>query len=243
MLDVRRELEELYGSAEPPRGVVHIMHVARSPQGLLGALRIGDPATPKSASDFFVVNAERAHADAVLTSAENLRREPELQHALQGPWAHALTRYRRDTLAKHAPLTCAILTRSGELPDPHPVWSDGTDKLIFMPEQALAAAAPHGARIVRIADLDAVSAARWLITHGLATISVEAGPKTVRALYEANAVDELWLTHWESVTKDAAFAGMLPDDDTLFRGLTLLGSSLRSEGGHTFRFERWVRAR
>jgi hypothetical protein len=61
----------------------------------------------------------------------------------------------------------------------------------------------------------------------------------VRSLYEAGAVSELWLTHWESVTPNAEFAGALPDDSTLFRGLSLVGSSERSEHGQQFRFERW----
>jgi riboflavin biosynthesis pyrimidine reductase len=274
MRDVARELTALYGTAAPPGpGVLHVMHVARTASGRLGALRIGAPATPKSESDFFVVNATRAHADAVLTSAENLRREPALSHALQGPWAEALARYRSQALGKHAPLTCAILTRSGDLPDPHPVWSDGTVKLILMPapERPLpsplpggegtregtranplppgegmgegTSAGPHGARILRIPDLDAVSAVRWLAAHGCAAISVEAGPHSVQSLYAANAVDELWLTHWESPTKEAEFAGALPDDGTLFAGLALVGSSRRNEGGQTFRFERWARVR
>jgi riboflavin biosynthesis pyrimidine reductase len=263
MWDVARELTELYGTAAPPGpGVLHIMHVARTANGRLGALRVGVPSTPKSESDFFVLNAARAHADAVLTSAENLRREPALSHALQGPWAASLARYRSQTLGKHAPLTVAILTRSGDLPDAHPVWSDGSDKVILMPaavrplpnpfpagegtreeEATRAAANRHGARVVTIPNLDAVSAARWLAAHGSLTISVEAGPHSVQPLYAANAVDELWLTHWESVTRDAEFAGTLPDDGTLFAGLSLVGSSRRNEGGHSFRFERWTRAR
>jgi riboflavin biosynthesis pyrimidine reductase len=243
MLDVARELMDLYGTAEPPRtGVLHVMHVARAPSGRLSALRIGPASTPKSESDFFVVNAERAHADAVLTSAENLRREPALSHALSGLWAEALARYRREVLHKSAALTCAILTRSGDLPDPHPVWSDGTTKLIFAPEAAapaLRARFAARATVVGLEGLDAVSAAHWLRAHGAATVGVEAGPRSLQSLYTQRAVSELWLTHWESVTPDAEFAGALPEDATLFAGLTLLGSSRRSEGGQSFRFERW----
>jgi len=253
MQDVARELTELHGTAEPPRpGVLHIMHVARAPDGRLAALRVGTPSSPKSESDFFVVNAARAHADAILTSAENLRREPALSHALSGPWADALVRYRRDVLHKHAPVTCAILTRSGELPYPHPVWSDGTNKIVLSPSSpALAGerAEPlhrwqreNHVEMASLPDLDAVSAVRWLHDQGFALISVEAGPRTVAALYAAAAVSELWLTHWESVTAEAEFAGALPDDATLLRGLTLRGSSRRTEHGHSFRFERWVRS-
>jgi riboflavin biosynthesis pyrimidine reductase len=246
MLDVARELSLLYGSAEPPRqGVMHIMHVARDPSGTLSALRIGPASTPKSETDFFLVNASRAHADAVLTSAENLRREPTLSHALQGPWSAALTRYRHDVLQKREPLTCAILTRSGDLPYPHPVWSDGSTKLIFTPADApplrSVTTGEHAAEahVIQLPKLDAVSATRWLRANGSPLVSVEAGPRTVRSLYEAGAVSELWLTRWESVTPDAEFAGALPEDSALFRGLSLVGSSERSERGQQFRFERW----
>jgi riboflavin biosynthesis pyrimidine reductase len=260
MLDVARELTALYGTAEPPRpGVLHVMHVARDAQGRLAALRIGAPSTPKSETDFFVLNAARAHADAVLTSAENLRREPGLSHALQGPWAEALARYRRETLRKQAPLTCAILTRTGDLPFAHPVWDDGSTKIVFMPASAISSSLsltlsqvrgeregrgdpPPAPRIVQLPDLDAVSAAQWLRANGASLVSVEAGPRSVRSLYEASAISELWLTHWQSVSADAEFAGPLPADETLFRELVLLGSSERSEHGHSFRFERWSRS-
>jgi len=247
MPDVARELEALYGSAEPPRpGVLHVVLAARAADGRLSVLRIGAPSTPRSESDFFVVNATRAHADAIVTSAENLRREPQLNHALQGPWASALAQYRREVLHKSAPLTVAILTRTGDLPCPHPFWSDGTTKLVMTPagtsSQARELATPDPVHFLAVPNLDVVSAARSLHARGLPLVSVEAGPRTASALYDAQVVSELWLTRWESVTRDAEFAGALPDDALLFRGLTLLGSARRREGGHDLRFERWARA-
>ncbi len=250
MRDVARELESLYGSAQPPLpGVLHIVHAARAADGRLSVLRIGAPSTPKSESDFFVVNAARAHADAILTSAENLRREPQLSHALQGPWAGALAQYRREVLRKSAPLTVAILTRTGDLPSPHPVWSEGTTKLVLTPagtsppprKRARERATTDPVHYIPVPNLDAVSAAHYLHARGLPLVSVEAGPRTVSALYDAQAVSELWLTRWQSVTSDAEFAGALPEDALLFHGLTLLGSAQRNEGGHDFRFERWTR--
>ena len=251
MPDVARELEALYGSAQPPLpGVLHVVYTARAANGRLSPLRIGAPSTPKSETDFFVVNATRAHADAILTSAENLRREPQLSHALQGPWASALAEYRRDVLHKSAPLTVAVLTRTGALPSPHPVWSDGTNKLLLTPAGtpppqrggAREGAPADPVQHISLPDLNATNAAHYLHARGLPLVSVEAGPHTVATLYEAQAVSELWLTRWESVTSDAEFAGALPEDALLFRGLTLLGSARRSEGGHAFRFERWTRS-
>jgi riboflavin biosynthesis pyrimidine reductase len=242
---VERELEALYGSTQLCRaGVVHVTHVARAPSGRLAALEIG-PWSPHSPTDFFVLNLCRARADAILTSAENLRREPQLSHALQGPWAAALSAYRRALLGDvEAPL-CAILTRSGALPQDHAVWSDGTRKLVLTsPEREAEVRARVGelARVLALEGLSARSACSWLTANGARLVSIEAGPSSARGLYEPPAqVDELLLTHWESAPPDARLAGELPEDDALFQGLRLAGSARRSEGSQSFRFERWVR--
>ena len=257
MLDVESELSSLYGS-EPliTRGTVHVVHVARGPNGVLHALRVGSLNAPHSPTDFFVLNVCRARADVLLTSAENLRREPTLQHQLQGPWAEALGRYRSHTLGKAGPPVCAILTRSGELPEQHPFWGDGTSKLLLCPsekqhELALRFQSPlarpgarfdQRAQVIGLPALDARSACSFLHAHGYPLVSVEAGPSTARALYDAPAqVDELLLTHWQDAPVSAELAGPLPPDGALFQGLSLCGSSTRGEAGQRFRFERWRR--
>jgi riboflavin biosynthesis pyrimidine reductase len=243
---LEQELSALYG-AQPlnTRGTVHVVHAARGPGGVLHALRVGSPGAPHSATDFFVLNLCRARADAVLTSAENLRREPTLTHDLQGPWAAALKEYRSQALSKSAPLTCAILTRTGELPAQHPFWHDGTRKLVLCPAQLTQDVSRRvGARaqVVGLDGLSARTACAWLHGNGHALVSVEAGPSTASTLYEApSQVDELLLTSWETASAEAELAGPLPDDPSLFAQLRPTSCCTRDEAGETFRFERWAR--
>lgn len=243
MLDVTRELDALYGShALGTRGVIHPVHAARGEAGRLHALRI-DAQTPRSETDFFVLSLCRARADAVLTSAENLRREPKLSHALSGPWAPVLHAYRREELGKGA-LACAILTRTGDVPLDHPVWDDGTHKLLLAPPalvSGLRGRIGRRAEVVAFDDADAADACALLHARGLALISVEAGPHSAAALYARHAVDELWLTVFQRGTEAPALAGALPPDAVLFAGLSLVGASERSEHGLGFRFELWRR--
>jgi riboflavin biosynthesis pyrimidine reductase len=243
--NVERELAGLYGEHPLPRaGILHSVHAVRAADGRLHALRIDEHA-PKSETDWFALSLCRARADAVLTSAENLRREPQLSHRLSGPWADTLTRYRAEMLGKPATLACAILTRSGDLPLDHPVWKDGTHKLVLCPPDAAAllrAKLGTRAEILAAPDLSVAHACRLLQARALALISVEAGPRSASSLYADDpCVTELWLTRWESAPAEAALAGALPADATLFAGLQLLGSNTRVEHGEHFRFERWQR--
>lgn len=243
--NVEHELDALYGDHTLPRaGILHSVHAVRAASGRLHALRIDEHA-PKSETDWFVLSLCRARADAVLTSAENLRREPQLSHRLTGPWAEALMGYRAKQLGKLAPLTCAILTRSGELPLEHTVWSDGTQKLVLCPPDAapgLRAGLGARAEVVAVQDLDAPKACRLLQARNLPLLSVEAGARTASTLYAGERhVSELWLTLWESAPPDAALAAELPPDATLFGGMERIGRSQRREHGQLFRFERWQR--
>jgi len=239
-----QELDTLYGNhVLPHTGIVHTVHAVRAPSGRLHALRIDENA-PRSETDWFVLSLCRARADAVLTSAENLRREPRLVHTLTGPWAPRLRFHRTDILAKPS-LACAILTRSGNLPTDHPVWSDGTRKLLLCApaaETALRTRFADQAEVIPVPDLNAAAACALLTQLGLPLISVEAGPSTAAGLYTGpTRVSELWLTLWENAASDAALAGALPDDATLFAGLARVGASVREEHGQRFRFEQWRR--
>jgi riboflavin biosynthesis pyrimidine reductase len=245
--DVERELVALYGSRAPlpDVGVLHSVHAVRAPDGRLHALRI-DADAPKSETDWFVLSLCRARADLVLTSAENLRREPQLSHRLAGPWAGALQAYRRERLGKAAAPSVAILTRRGGLPARHPVWQDGTPKLVLTPPEAAASLERELgglAEVVAVPALSAQSACRMLAQRGFGLISIEAGPSTASSLYAAEppSISELWLTRWESAPADAALAGALPEDAQLFHGLHLVGDAERTEHGQRFRFEQWRR--
>jgi riboflavin biosynthesis pyrimidine reductase len=244
--EVERELEALFGSSELARsGVVHVSYVARDAQGRLCPLRMG-PEVPRSETDSFVLGLCRARADALLTSALNVRSEPGLSHRLTGRWAPALAAYRA-ALGKHEAPRCAILTRSGDLPREHPLWSDGTPKvLLTAPErvETLTALWNDRAQIVGLERPSARGACDWLCASGAALVSVEAGPSTANALYEdPSRVDELLLTLWEDAPENPALrAAPLAEDALLFRGLALSGSSRRIEAGHVFHFQHWARA-
>jgi riboflavin biosynthesis pyrimidine reductase len=244
---VERELEALFGTRDLPRaGVVHVTFAARDPRGRLCPLRL-EAQIPHGETDFFVLSLCRARADALLTSAQNLRAEPALRHALVGRWGPALAAYRQGTLGKREPPRCAILTRSGDLPREHPLWGEPTPKLLLSGAdqlEALRARWGERARTVGLEAPSARSACAFLHADGAALISIEAGPNTAATLYDAPPlVDELMLTLWEDAPPDPAlFADPLPEDARLFAGLTLVGSARRVEGGQHFHFQRWTRS-
>lgn len=238
--EVERAIRALYG-ARPlaTRGVLHVP--AARAEGPLRVLRIGEGA-PKSETDFFVLNLCRARCDAILTTAENLRREPGLRHDLQGSAAAPLAAYRREVLKKSEPPLCAVLTRSGDLPAEHAVWSDWTRKVVLSGQPLSAEVRERfGSDVacVHLDGLDARAACAWLRDQGAALVSVEAGPSTAGTLYGADSVvDELLLSLYEG---DAAvpLGGALPVDVT--GGLRCTADVERAEASGRWRFQRWAR--
>lgn len=242
--EVASRLRSLYGTTELLRaGVVHVTAVARSAQGPLRVLKI-DACSPKSESDLFVLNLCRARADAILTSAGNLRDEPSLVSSLMGPSADSLAHYRSETLGKGSPPVCALMTRGGDLPLAHPLWSDGTPKLVLTtPEAQQAVAARLGSRaeVVGVEALDARVAVAFLHARGLPLVSIEAGPSVNAALYRPpSQVDELLLSICEVALPDDALGGALVEDAALFAGLSCVAESPRDEQSGRWRFQRWV---
>lgn len=246
---LRSELEALYGDADFLRrdaGILHGVACMRAAGGRLHALRV-DQGSPKSETDFLALNLSRARADAILTSARNLRREAALSHDLSGRWGRALRAMRGAILGKNTPPTCAILTRSGQLPEAdHPVWRDGTPKVVLTePSQESALRKRLGARadVMALPGLTARSACAVLQREGARAVSVEAGPTTASELYQAPPqVDELLLTVCEAPLEARVVGAALPPDCELLRGLTRTARTRRVEGGLPFRFERWRRA-
>jgi len=243
--EVALAVEALYGRRElATEGVVHVSAVTRAEDGLLHVLKIG-PKSPKSATDFFVLNLCRARCDAILTTAANLRAEPDLMHTLQGPWATHLGRY-RESLGKSTPPTCVILTGSGDVPAEHPVWDDGTPKVVLTTESAASALrwlVGDRAEVVPVRALDARRACEVLRERGHGLISVEAGPTTARGLYEPpSAVDELLLSICDDSALHPELIGeALPDDARMFRGRLRTSEQTRREESGSWRFQRWIR--
>jgi riboflavin biosynthesis pyrimidine reductase len=241
-------LAQLYaGAALQTTGLSHVVAAVRH-AGRLHVLAIG-PHAPQSPTDFFVLQATRARADVILTSARNLRAEPHLQHAFVGERSDALKAYRR-SLGKPALPTCAILSASGDVPKDHLSFADGTPKLVLtLParEQALAKALRGKAEVLGIAGLSPTSAVTTLRARGFGLISLEAGPSTAAPLYAASAsvrVDELLLTLFEGALPDLRGLGpALPDDALLLSGLALRGESRIREPAGDFVFRLYQRQR
>ncbi len=232
-------LRALYGITDLPRsGVLHVVSVAAASRQVIA---IG-PGAPASEGDFFVLNLARASADAVLTTGSIVRHEPEYRLALQGPQAAALARYRRDVLGKSKPPLCVLMTRDGRLPRLHPLWEDGTEKLVLtVPEhaEALGRVLDGRASVLPVPDLDARNAVKLLRQRGVPRISIEAGPSANAALYEPPAlVEELWLSLYDGppVPLGGALSPRLTD------GMTLVSEVARDEQSGRWRYQRWLRA-
>ncbi|HEX5661179.1 MAG TPA: dihydrofolate reductase family protein [Polyangiales bacterium] len=235
--EVASWLRSLYGTTSfATRGVLHVTSIAPSQH----VIAIG-PGAPKSEGDFFVLNLARARADAVLTTGSIVRLEGAYHLALQGPHAPALERYRSDVLGKPRPPLCAIMTRDGRLPRLHPLWNDGTEKVVLTtPEhaEALERELDVSATVLAVAELDARRAVEVLRARGAELISIEAGPGANAALYEPPAlVDELSLSIYEGppVQLGAALTARLLD------GMTLASETVREEESGRWRYQRWLR--
>jgi hypothetical protein len=167
-----RRIRELYrADLLAPAGVVHVTSAWRDPGGRLFSLRLG-PKTPRSATDSFALELARARVDAIVTTGQILRDEPGLTSALRDP---ALIAWRRERLGKLAPPRVVVLSRDRHLDRSHPLFTTAEVS-------------------VRNANLREVLA-ELRDEQGVASVAIEAGPATTRALYEEPlGVDELMLS-------------------------------------------------
>jgi riboflavin biosynthesis pyrimidine reductase len=138
-----------------------------------------------------------------------------------------------------------ILTRSGDLPREHPVWDDGTRKIVLTAPgvgAALGARLGRRAQVVEVAGLTPRGAVSWLLHRDVSTIDIEAGPRTTNALYEApTLVEELLLSRFEGAIAPGKVGGALPPDAELFAGLTCVHEVRRHEQSGPWLFQRWRR--
>lgn len=242
--EIEKRARALYGAAatRPVSGVLHVLSAVETADGRLHVIKIG-PHAPKSSCDFFVLNYWRAHADAILTSAEVVRAEPGLRHDLQGPHASELAAYRKLRLQKAEAPIVAILTRTGDLPLAHEMWNDAVRYCVLTgPEREATLQSDLGARarVVGLPDLNAVTAVAWLRGEGARDILIESGPSTANALYGAvPGVEHLLLSHFEGMYDPAAVGGELVPPVQMFTGRTRVACAERTEESGPWRFERW----
>jgi riboflavin biosynthesis pyrimidine reductase len=233
-------------------GVLHVAAVWRPP-GLDRhvVLRIREE-TPRSELDFLILNLARARADAIVTTGRILRQEPALTHDLQGAGGvpNALDAWRRDELGLERPPWLLVLTSGRDLDPGHPAFRSWARPLVFCPftrvEQVRrqflgtrVAVSGHPSPSLRSA-LDHLEQER-----GARRISIEAGPSTAIAAYDAPArIDELLLSVFEAPEVPATIAGgELPSRRDLERILgPAVATFAAAEESGPWRFERYRRA-
>lgn len=196
--EVPAHLAAILGSAPSSVRVRHVCAVSAE-----GSVMRISPRTPRSALDFFLLNAARAGAGAILTTGRILREEPEVVHGVQGPPASvaALGAWRREILGLGALPWLAVLT-SGRAVDPdHPAFAAGLP-VVFLTspdgERRLRdGGLPSGARVQADSRTDAAHAVTWLAAEAPpGAVLIEAGPSVARALYDSGRIEELWLSRY-----------------------------------------------
>lgn len=202
-------LTALYGQISADSGgIVHVASVWRAPGGDYITLRVG-PHAPVSEIDWFVLNAARARADAIVTTGRILRAEPELIHDLRGSMGAALTSWRARALERSRPPYLLILTSGRDVPRAHPALRGCARPVIYTGVEgadALESAGDLGVPIIRDERPSLARALVYLRAHlGCRTVVVEAGPSTSAALYGGSGqrgdrlaqVDELLLSIYQ----------------------------------------------
>jgi riboflavin biosynthesis pyrimidine reductase len=197
---VDRAAGALFGSpldTRPP--VSHSIAVWRADEDApLATIRINEH-SPKSELDFLALHIARARADGIIITGKILRDEPSLTYDLRADsrWKEALVSWRERRWGLCDPPWVLILTRSGDLDFRHPIFHGWARPLIFTSDGTAArklAAAP--CPVVSDGAPDIRRAIQHLqVTRECECVSIEAGPSTVRALYERPmAVKELLLS-------------------------------------------------
>jgi riboflavin biosynthesis pyrimidine reductase len=197
---VDRAARALFGSSLDTRPAVsHSMAVWRAEEEApLTTIRINEH-RPKSDLDFLALHIGRARADGIIITGKILRDEPNLTYDLRADprWKEALVSWRERRWGVCDPPWLLILTRSGDLDFSHPVFHGWARPLIFTSDATAArklAAAPFP--VVSDGAPDIRRAIHHLqVTRECECVSIEAGPSTVRSLYERPmAIRELLLS-------------------------------------------------
>jgi riboflavin biosynthesis pyrimidine reductase len=212
-------IRALYGeelATAPP--VLQPMSVWSDAGGRLFTLRIG-PASPRSATDRFVLGLSRARADAIVTTGRILREEPDLRHDLGD---RDLAAWRAERTGRPGPPVSVVLTRREDLDFGHPLFASGSasSPVMVVSSEENARALARRAPSVEVAGrprTDLRTTIAWLrAERGFASLCIEAGPSTSLALYRPPlAVDELLLSVYQerSLPKAARGAAFLDRAD------------------------------
>lgn len=201
-------LHGLWGHVDLERdaGVLHVVATWPCDEGQR-VIRITEQ-SPKSDTDFFLLNLARARADVILTTGRILREEPHLEYSLPPAWAPGMLAWREAAMGRTTPPKVAVLTSGRDLDPDHPALHGWARPVIVTSQDAARALRPRLPGHVDVIGLKLPSAREaiaWARGAGATTVSIEAGPSTARALYADPAVvDELWLS--EFLESDLAHA-------------------------------------
>ncbi|MGH1341472.1 MAG: hypothetical protein ACRBN8_07975 [Nannocystales bacterium] len=198
--DVESMLHGLWGQEALARdaGVLHV--VSTWPRGdARHVIRITEQ-SPKSDTDFFLLNLARARADVIVTTGRILREEPHLDYSLPAAWAPGMLAWRKAAMRRADPPKVAVLTSGRDLDLDHPAFHGWARPVVLTSQDAARALRPRVPGHIDVIGLKLPSpreAIAWARALGATTISIEAGPSTARALYaDPVLVDELWLSEF-----------------------------------------------
>jgi 2,5-diamino-6-(ribosylamino)-4(3H)-pyrimidinone 5'-phosphate reductase len=137
-----------------------------------------------SAADKHLMRELRAEADVVLHGAGTVRADPLSARVplemVEQRLAHGLS----------AQPLGAIVTRSGRLPRKHPYYESAT--IVYVTTDAAVTVDVPSVEVTRVTDVEA--AVRDLARHGARRILCEGGPTLNAVLFEADLVDDVYLT-------------------------------------------------
>ncbi|MGD8825394.1 MAG: hypothetical protein PVI24_10460 [Myxococcales bacterium] len=210
---VDQAARSLFGSSLDRRPAVsHSMAVWNAGENApLTAIRINEH-SPKSDLDFLSLHIARARADGLIITGKILRDEPKLRYDLRadGRWGNALVSWRERRWGLFEPPWLLILTKSGEFDFSHPVFHGWGRPLIFTTDRTATrklAAAP--CPVVSDEAPDLQRAIQHLqVMRECECVSIEAGPSTVRSLYERPMlVKELLLSVYLGASLDERARG------------------------------------
>jgi len=248
-----QQIRELYGETFAAEvagrtGVLHVAAVWRRPDGVLMNLAIND-AMPRSRSDKFVLALAEARADAIVTSGRNLRHEPHLVHAIDGPHAGDLAAWRQHVLGRVEPPWTVVLTRRGEVDLAHPIFHSGSRPMVFCTGTGATRddAGGRGVEWVPRPGGDLRSLIDYLrMERGCQRVLLEVGPSTAAEAYdEPNIVDELLLSICvaDRIDKGAEGDPFLSLGRVAEAGLELVSEVERQEESGPWLFRRYGRRR
>ena len=188
----------MFGHVLPFEGISHVTALWAGPGNELITIAIGEHA-PRSAYDRFALNLSRARADAILITGKILRDEPTLRYDFP---SEAFAEWRRIYAKRDASPRLIVLTSGQGLDPNHPAFSGWPKPMIVTSPDASLPNLSSYVEVVRLEHLTIDSALQYLQREQtFSLLSVEAGPRTTRALYRAPIrIDEMLLSIYRGLT-------------------------------------------